>query len=129
MSFDTDHTEKLKQFLQANQPMVPPPSPALERQLLQRIHELPPPRVALPRFSWPWLTGGLLLLGLLVGGGINSWRQTQIAQEPNMEELEAFLQETWSEEIYPENTDWQNATVQESSPTQEWWLLTDSPQE
>lgn len=131
MSFDTDQTDKLKQFLRTNKPVVPSPCPELETALLQRIRELPPPRGYRPRFSWPWLTGIVVLLGLLTGGGINSWRQTQMAQEPNMEELEAFLQETWSGAIYPENTDWQNANLLESppTPTQEWWLLTDTSKE
>lgn len=127
MSFDTNQTDKLKQFLQANQPLVPPPSPQLETRLLARINISFQGGGLWFQPTWPWLTGGLVAIAVVVGGGIH-WRQTQMAQTPDMEVLEAFLQETWTGTM-EDGYSWTDATMPEdaSTPTQEWWLLTDPP--
>ncbi|AGF51480.1 sll0857 [Synechocystis sp. PCC 6803] len=117
--FNTDQETKLKHFLQAHRPGVPAPSPALEEQILQRIKQCPR-RSLTPSLSWQWLGGGVLLFGL-VGAGLFGWRSPmQTAEEPNMAELEAFLQETWSGSIYPDSVNGAN---------QDWWLLSDPPRE
>ncbi|WLT37096.1 hypothetical protein NON20_13825 [Synechocystis sp. B12] len=56
-----------------------------------------------------------------MGAGLFGWRSPmQTAEEPNMAELEAFLQETWSGSIYPDSVNGAN---------QDWWLLSDPPRE
>lgn len=122
-SFNTDQGAKLKHFLQAHSPEVPPASPALEEQILQRIKQCPR-RSLTPNLSWQWLGGGVLLVGLL-GVGIFGWRSPmQRAEEPNMAELEAFLQETWSGSIYPDSV---NGVESADGTNQDWWLLSDPP--
>jgi hypothetical protein len=124
MSFDMDQDEKLKHFLQVHRPLAPPAMPQLENELLRRIRQSSPRNLA-TTLTWPWITGGVLLL-TLVTGGFYFWRSpTQTAQEPNIEELEAFLQETWSGAIYLDGTDWQDPLALDSFDTypQDWWLL------
>jgi hypothetical protein len=130
MSFDTNQDEKLKQFLQNHRPSVPPPSPQLEARLLAQINRIdgfPQETSFFGRLSWPWLTGGLLAIAVLLGGGLH-WRQTQMAREPDMEVLEAFLQETWVGTM-EEGYSWSDTTMPDasSSPSQEWWSLTAPP--
>ena len=128
MSFDTDQTNKLKQFIRTNQPPVPPPPPHLETRLLAQINLSSQGRGIWFQPTWPWLTGSLVAIAVVVGGGIH-WRQTQMAQTPDIEVLEAFLQETWAGTM-EEGYSWTDATMPENAPTptQEWWLLTDPPQ-
>ncbi len=124
-SFNVDQEEKLKHFLQTHRPGVPTPPPELENQILQRIQQCPRRSLA-PGLSWPWLGGGVLLVGL-VGAGLFGWRSPmQTAREPNMAELEAFLQESWSGALYLDSG---NGLGPMDNPNQEWWLLTDSPGE
>ncbi|MBD2652168.1 hypothetical protein H6G45_01410 [Synechocystis sp. FACHB-383] len=124
-SFNADQEGKLKHFLQAHRPGIPAPSLELENQILQRIKQCPR-RSFVPGFSWQWLGGGVLLVGL-VGAGLFGWRSPmQTAREPDMAELEAFLQESWSGAIYPDSV---NGLGAMDNPNQEWWLLTDSPGE
>ena len=124
-SFNTDQEAKLKHFLQAHRPEVPAASPALEEHILQRIKQCPRRSLG-PSLSWQWLGGGVLLVGFL-GVGIFGWRSPmQRAEEPNMAELEAFLQETWSGSIYPDSI---NGVGSADGANQDWWLQSDPPRE
>ncbi|MEB3228235.1 MAG: hypothetical protein VKJ27_07610 [Synechocystis sp.] len=126
MSSKTDPDRQLHQFLQTYHPPTPPAAPGLEDHLFAHL----PPRsdptlgiVSPGKRRWPWLSLGLVVAAMAIGGGI-TWRwQTQTALTPTSPEiLEAFLEDSWSGAIaVPED-----ARRGEFSPSQEWWQLTQS---
>lgn len=121
----TDQGKKLKGFLQGHRPPTPPASPTLETRLFATINRTPQEQGFWPQPSWPWLTAGLVTIAVVVGAGIQG-QQLQTAQEPDLEVLEAFLQETWVGTVEADYVP-TDLTMQDSlsSPGQEWWLLTD----
>ncbi|MEB3160628.1 MAG: hypothetical protein VKL20_04115, partial [Synechocystis sp.] len=75
-----------------------------------------------------WLSMGLVLATMAIGGGI-TWRwQTQTALPPTSPEvLEAFLEDSWTGAIaVTEDAEWTDVNPPSVSPSQEWWQLTQS---
>lgn len=136
MSSKLDPDHQLSQFLRDYCPSAPPPPLDLEAQILQRIvDESPQPLAnAIPQgihashHSGRWLSGVLVLGGILLGAGL-TWRwQTQTAfTAPNSANLEAFLEENWSGSVgATEEVIEMESPLQGRSPTQEWWQLTEA---
>ena len=134
MSSNTDPDRQLRQFLQKYHPSVPPASPGLESQLFQQITPrssgftaVTKPKSA-KKINLRWLSGGLILMGMVISGGI-TWRlQSQTAFTPTSPEiLEAFLEDSWTGAIaVTEEAEWVEVQTELTSPSQEWWQLTRS---
>ncbi|MFM1841809.1 MAG: hypothetical protein RLZZ490_542 [Cyanobacteriota bacterium] len=131
MSSNTDPDHQLRQFLQTYRPPVPPASSSLEAQLFGQLSlpSSPMPGIVPPsKRRWRWLSMGLVVVTMAIGGG-TMWRwQTQTALTSTSPEiLEAFLEDSWTGAIaVTEEAEVTDAYTGVSSPSQEWWQLTQS---
>jgi len=91
--------DRLVDFLRHHRPVPPPPSPALEAQIMAHLAALPSPARRLPQRRWALsATAAALVLGV---GSWVVWRATSPSfQTATGSDVDVFLADTWYGSTY-----------------------------